>query len=253
MQIRGFWYKIGSHRYADKAGQNRKEVVYLKIERLNDSQIKCTLTSFDLSMRNLNLGELAYGSEKAKRLFQEMLQKAQAEFGFEVEGMPIMIEAMPLSDESVTLVITKVEDPEELDTRFARFAPMGDAFNIFNMDMEAAAAALLEGAEDPRQDGPRDQIRVFRFDSLDAITEGAQKMAGSFYGKSSVYKSRDGEKSYYLYLDGTDCDRTLFASTCNILSEYGKAVRHNYSSQAYYDEHYEVIIREDALDILAQI
>ena len=39
----------------------------MKIERINENQIRCTLTSFDLSVRNMNLGELAYGSEKAFR------------------------------------------------------------------------------------------------------------------------------------------------------------------------------------------
>ena len=31
-----------------------------------------------------------------------------------------MIEAIPVSTESIVLIITKVEDPEELDTRFSR-------------------------------------------------------------------------------------------------------------------------------------
>ena len=34
----------------------------MKIERINENQIRCTLTSSDLSARNLNLGELAYHS-----------------------------------------------------------------------------------------------------------------------------------------------------------------------------------------------
>ena len=55
----------------------------MKIERINENQIRCTLTSFDLSVRNLNLGELAYGSEKARKLFREMIQKASNEVGFE--------------------------------------------------------------------------------------------------------------------------------------------------------------------------
>ena len=47
----------------------------MKIERINENQIRCTLTSADLSVRNLNLGELAYGSEKARSLFREMIQR----------------------------------------------------------------------------------------------------------------------------------------------------------------------------------
>ena len=33
-----------------------------------------------------------------------------------------MIEAIPMSNDSIQLVITKVDDPEELDTRFSRFS-----------------------------------------------------------------------------------------------------------------------------------
>ena len=102
----------------------------MKIERINENQIRCTLTSSDLSARNLNLGELAYGTEKAKKLFHEMIQKASNEVGFEADDIPLMVEAIPLSSESIMLIITKIEDPEELDTRFSRFSPGNDSLHV---------------------------------------------------------------------------------------------------------------------------
>lgn len=115
----------------------------MKIERINENQIRCTLTSLDLSSRNLNLGELAYGSEKARGLFREMIQKASNEVGFDAEDIPLMVEAIPLSGESVMLVITKIEDPEELDTRFSKFSPLSEdgAENLWG----GLANELLEG------------------------------------------------------------------------------------------------------------
>ena len=91
----------------------------MKIERINENSIRCTLTGFDLSVRNLNLRDMAYGTEKARKLFQEMMTKASNEVGFEAENVPIMIEAIPLSADSIQLIISKVENPEELDTRFS--------------------------------------------------------------------------------------------------------------------------------------
>ena len=41
----------------------------MKIERINDNRIRCTLTSFDLSVRNINVLELAYGTEKRASCF----------------------------------------------------------------------------------------------------------------------------------------------------------------------------------------
>ena len=98
----------------------------MKIERINENQIRCTLSNFDLSVRNMNLGELAYGSEKARSLFREMVQRAANEVGFEAEDIPLMVEAIPMANESVMLIITKMEDPEELDTRFSKFSPEED-------------------------------------------------------------------------------------------------------------------------------
>lgn len=95
----------------------------MKIEKVNDNQIRCTLTKADLADRQLKLSELAYGTEKAKDLFRDMMQQANLKFGFEAEDIPLMIEAIPLSGDCIVLIITKVEDPEELDTRFSKFAP----------------------------------------------------------------------------------------------------------------------------------
>ena len=95
----------------------------MKLEKINDNQIRCTLTREDLEMHQVNLRELAYGSEKAKKLFRDMMQQAQIEFGFEADNIPLMIEAIPVNLDSIILIITKVEDPEELDTRFSKFSP----------------------------------------------------------------------------------------------------------------------------------
>ena len=95
----------------------------MKIEKVNDNQIRCTLTKEDLEDRHLKISEIAYGSEKAKSLFRDVMQQASFEYGFEAEDIPLMIEAIPMSSGCIVFIITKVEDPEELDTRFSKFAP----------------------------------------------------------------------------------------------------------------------------------
>lgn len=103
----------------------------MKIEKLSENQIRCTLNKSDLASRQLKISELAYGSEKAKELFRDMMQQASYEFGFEAEDIPLMIEAIPVSADCIVLIVTKVDDPEELDTRFSKFSP-ADADDEFN-------------------------------------------------------------------------------------------------------------------------
>ena len=106
----------------------------MKIERLNENQIRCTLNKSDLASRQLKINELAYGSDKAKELFRDMMQQASYELGFEAEDTPVMIEAIPVSSECIVLIVTKVDNPEELDTRFSRFSPSDSDDDNFDFD-----------------------------------------------------------------------------------------------------------------------
>ena len=252
----------------------------MKIERINENQIRCTLTSFDLSVRNLNLGELAYGSEKARNLFREMIQKASNEVGFEAEDIPLMVEAIPLSNESVMLVITKIEDPEELDTRFSKFSPLSEEdqegifsgltsemlegadglLNFLRKDMlglapqEAAEAGLPAGAAGAPEEeaAPAIQTRIYRFGKLDQVTDAARVTGHVYPGRNTLYKNPVSSQ-YYLVLSSTDTDPLVFSRVCNILAEYGEKVKQETASEAYYQEHYEVIVRNQALQKLALI
>ena len=126
----------------------------MQIEKINDNQIRCTLTKEDLARRQLKLNELTYGSAKARELFKDMMNQAYEEVGFESSNIPLMIEAIPVSNDCLVLIITKVEDPEEFDTRFSRFSngepPHEDGFTAAspeNVSYTPGFSNLL--AEDP--------------------------------------------------------------------------------------------------------
>ncbi len=243
----------------------------MKIERVNENQIRCTLSSFDLSVRNLNLRELAYGTEKARNLFREMIQKASNEVGFEAEDIPLMVEAIPLSNESVMLIITKIEDPEELDTRFSKFSPSPDEEN--DDLLSSLASELLEGAdgllnrltapaaeESPKQEksesapseDSRPSFRIYRFDSLDGATEAAHAVGGAYTGFNTLYKKPETSQ-YYLVIDGTGTDPKEFSRMMNVLAEYGTKQKFEYAAEAYFREHYETIVKDKALQALALV
>ena len=120
----------------------------MKIEKVNEHQIRCTLTREDLATRELKISELAYGTEKAKTLFRDMMRQAAFECGFEAEDIPLMIEAIPLNSECIVLIITKVEDPEELDTRFSKFAPSVHEDDDYDEDSDELMDVFSEGADE---------------------------------------------------------------------------------------------------------
>jgi adapter protein MecA 1/2 len=255
----------------------------MKIEKISDNQIRCTLNKSDLIDRELKISELAYGTEKAKALFRDMIQQAFYEFGFEVDDIPLMIEAIPVSTECLILVITKVEDPDELDTRFSKFSSFNvhentekndsdedsyadEIINCFDQmedDMnedilDSSKEETLDAPEAPQNDisdkpgvhVPTNLIKIYTFRSLKEVTQLAYIMVGTYNGVNTLYKN-PVNSTYYLVVSISDHTPEEFNKVCNIISEYGKVERSTYASSAYYDEHFEVIVRNHALQILS--
>ena len=243
----------------------------MKIEKINDNQIRCTLTSDDLANREIKLSELAYGTDKAKNLFQDMMQQAQSEFGFDSDNSPLMVEAIPVSPDSIVLIITKVEDPEELDTRFSKFAPDGDESGSANSPQMTGADDIIDVFQkltearkniQEKQDGESDHsekkdmdvdlIRAFSFHSLDEVIDAAHGINGYFAGENSLYRNTDQETfRLVLHQDGSTPED--FNRVCNMLSEYGTVTKFSAISEAYLREHDNQIINGEALQQLIHL
>lgn len=263
----------------------------MKIEKVNDHQIRCTLTKADLADRHMKLSELAYGSDKAKSLFRDMMQQASYEFGFEAEDIPLMIEAIPLSGDCIVLIITKVEDPDELDTRFSKFAPsleedsddndndsdespavpslsvtaddVIDLFKKLHSDLaETAERFASQSKTEKKQENTagekvevsvaEDMIRMYRFDTLDDAIRLAHVLKGYYNGENDLYKSTIPE-GYYLVLHKSEHTAEQFNKVCNILAEYSLVVRYTKGSNAFLSEHASIMLKADALQKLSQI
>lgn len=228
----------------------------MKIEKVNDNQIRCTLTKEDLASRKIKLSELAYGTEKAKSLFRDMMQQANYEFGFEAEDIPLMIEAIPLNADCIVLIITKVEDPEELDTRFSRFAPSVEDEVSEEHDQAKPEEPLdlfhqaITPAEDKAEEKPSAVFsRVFRFSSLEEVMHAASLIGDSFQGESTLYK-HGADGSFLLLLSQKSERKRSFDKTCNLLSEYGTFCRSKKYDPVFLAEHCEVLIADNAISSL---
>ena len=250
----------------------------MKIEKVNDNQIRCTLTREDLDSRHLKLSELAYGTEKAKSLFREMMEKASYEFGFDAEDIPLMIEAVPLTADSILLIVTKVEYPEELDTRFSHFSEdmdpddfdmdsyddamphpptaADDILSLFSKAKEAAAR-IGKSADASLPDAsqisvPVDITKLFVFSSLDDMIRLSHVLGDFYHGRNSLYKS-PSDDVFYLIISKSDHTPEDFNKVSNILTEYGSQADFSVGQDAYFKEHYTLIIPDDALGMLAKL
>lgn len=287
----------------------------MKLEKLSDTQIRCTLSKEDLSQRQLHLSELAYGSEKAKELFRDMMQQASIELGFEADNIPLMIEAIPISNDCLVLVVTKVEDPDELDTRFSRFSkinvddsfdedfsdiddtdfeemdflddeddidmddeplPFSPSSDFDNADSDASTSSKERSAIDDALDliAPftqaiaqakkeamrkkkenRSSVQDCQYYSFQNFSQAAQLgafLAPFFEGESSLYKD-SFSNNYYMILHKTQSENDTFHRACNIAADFGVRISASYATPAYFREHFETILEENAVEMLGEL
>ena len=219
----------------------------MKIEKVNENQIRCTLSKKDLADRQIKLSELAYGSEKAKGLFRDMIEQANYECGFEADDIPLMIEAIPLSGENIILQITKVEYPEELDTRFSKFSEVDDE----------EAEAISEGSILPEfQTEKADEItnltKMFEFKNLEQLERLSHVLAGFYEGENDLYKDEIKNKMYLLVQKSNHTPEE-FNKVCNVISEYAVHKKHTSAKEAFLKEHGKLLVKGNALQVLESI
>ena len=219
----------------------------MKIEKVNENQIRCTLSKKELAERQIKLSELAYGSEKAKGLFRDMIEQANYEFGFEADDIPLMIEAIPLSGENIILQITKVEYPEELDTRFSKFSEGEE-----EEDTLGAESSLMPEFQDEKADELTHITKVFEFKTLDPIERVARVLAGYYVGENDLYKDEEKNR-YYLFVRKSNHTPEEFNKVCNVISEYAIHRKYSPAKEAFLKEHGKCLVKGEALQVLAQI
>ena len=232
----------------------------MKIEKISDNQIKCTLTRSDLASRQLKISELAYGTEKANNLFRDMMDQANLEFGFDANDLPIMIEAIPVSMDCIILMITKVEDPEEVDTRFSSLANLRELFGREGSeDIVAPAEAPHEGflqlgdlAREALKAVQTPSEYLISFRDLHSVLRYARAIEPVYEGSSSLYRSPEN-KLYYLVMKPDVADAGSISYAAAASAEFGTNEPVSAARIAHLEEHYEKILSGHAVQDLAGI
>lgn len=225
----------------------------MKIERINDSQMKFMLTKTDLDKRSLDISDLAYGSIKTQELFQDIIDTACKEFSFNMEDTPLMIDAVPTSKTSIMIILTKVSNPvtyQEAEGGFKKvnensgFMPLAPK----NISSNAEEKDLNKNKRILKNSSSRNMI--FAFASLDEITNVSKRIKNMTL-ESSLYKYND---EYLLNITfGKEIGESIQYIE-NIISEYGdKLLGAEELKIAYLKEKGNMLIKKNAVSVMANL
>lgn len=224
----------------------------MKIEKISDTQIKVTLNHSDLIDRNLKLSELAYGSQKAQALFKDMMARANEEFGFETDNVPLMIEAVPLSTDSIMIVVTKVDDPSQIEQKLEAIGerPTHRTFKEPEEDRLTDLALMGKDISEAQITTANKEIALtYLFNDFDQMCMAAHRVQPMFAGDNSLYKYNE---KYFLVFGKNKKADSEFEGMVGVLDEFGSRCPSSALNEMFLKEHGKLMIDLHAIDILSK-
>ena len=225
----------------------------MKIEKISETQIQVTLNHSDLIDRDLKLSELAYGSKKAQALFKDMMARAYEDFGFETDNVPLMIEAVPLSTDSIMILVTKVEDPAQIEEKLEAIGerPTHRTFKEPEEDRLTDLALMGRNTSEESEVTEKRPVKTltYLFDAFDNVCMVAHRVQPMFIGDNSLYKYND---KYFLVLGKNKKANVKGEALNSILGEFGTKCPSTDLSESFLTEHGTLMIRLHAVEVLTK-
>lgn len=208
----------------------------MKIERLNDNQIKVIMTAQDLQERDVTLSEVSYGSEKGQALFDDVMSRVKECYDFYYdENHPIIIEAIPMSSTELTFIISKI----------TQFTDFNSSLNFVpNMKHERNDTGKVQANRVNVQTNDEHYVSIFTFSTLDDVIAASLRIGSSYDGENLLYKL---DKKYFLIAHPSPA----FNGLDTVLADYGKRYTSTSIAKVYILEHGEKICNQ-AIQSFAQ-
>ena len=192
----------------------------MRVERIGKDKIKIFLTFDDLSDRGIKKEDLWNDVPKVHDLFNEIMEQAYDELGFELTG-PVAVEIFALPAQGMVVIVSKGKNKlwneEDVDE-----------------DLYALEVTLEES----------DSI-IFAFNDFEDLINASKRVNSYLFYGGTLYFYKE---HYILVFDQEDAvDDQAVGNLIALLSEYGEV---SPISKAILEEYSKVIIKEDAIKVL---
>lgn len=171
--------------------------------------------------------DLMPSSPRAQELFQEMLDKAYEECGFEVDSeTQLMVEAYPMTRDSLVITLTKVKQNDK---------------DNYDLDYDEDNEDLYDEIDEEEYAELAGEELIYLFKEFEDVVQ-FSKILGDYQEKCSMYKL--GEVYYLVFLNPDG----LTDHALGMLGEYSTLV---HLSEAFLLEHGKRMIENEAVRVLA--
>ena len=234
----------------------------MKIERVDESTIKCYISTEEMEEYQIEYTDFLSRTDKAQELMRRIINQAHEEVGYQPPKFAFEMQIMMVPDQGMVLTFTEKEPVDfENEAKLEAFlAGLRDFVNKLTaqkekLAKEVTAGGLLPGL--PRNDkrhsdgskAPSDKIpeikeAVFVFSSLSEVIDYVEILPEKIRITSSLYKMND---NYFLHITRGAASYERYSRACVQALEFADLYRADVGCDEILKEHGECLIAEKAI------
>lgn len=228
----------------------------MKFEKIGNGALRCTLTQEDLARNGVGLDDFFTNTPNARNFLEKLIHIAEEEVGFRTTGNMMSIQAAIMSEDEIVLTFTEsqvngAEIIEHLRNMLSNRQGLIQQENEEELDV---LKELSQGETKPN-DSSRDAegyVYLVNFVSFARVRDFCKVLPKPEKTRSRLYYL-DKKEQYFLWADLNQSSRQYIYEFVASSMEYADSIEKDSSRSSYLEEHAKIIVRNHALETLAQL
>lgn len=193
----------------------------MQIERLEENKIQVILTTADLTSMNIDINSLNAESVELNSFLFHIMERIKEETGFNPYGGQVLMEAMPMGDDGISILVSKVHnDSDKISLeQFKRIKALRPKRTVEKDAIETA-----------------EYVEVFYLESFDDVCDALMRLSHEALMLCALYKLNSTYSILIVKNSVTFVD-------IDILSEFSHRRSYYPLQEVYIREHGELIAK----------
>lgn len=228
----------------------------MKFEKMENGTLRCTLNKEDLDANGVGLEDFFTNSKNAREFLEKVIHIAEDEVGFQANGNMMSIQASIMSENEIILTFSEnqVSGSEIFEHIKNMFGASESKENIPSLpDVREDIFKEISDKNKEKISGDMEGYAyMLTFVSFNGVRNFCRVLPKNHDAESRLYYL-DKKKQYFLWADLNNSTRKYVYEFVAASMEYAKSIEKESAYKNYLEEHGKVIIKEQALEALAQL
>lgn len=224
---------------------------------MDNGTLRCTLTQEDLEQNGIELEDFFSNSKNARDFLEKLIRIAESEVGYHASGNMMSIQAAIMSENEIVLTFSESqvsgsEIIEHLRNMFGASGALEQRHGEAKGQEDLLGEIDRKKQEESEERSGEGYVYLVTFVSFSSVRRFCRVLPGNQKTASRLYYM-DQDQRYFLWADLNYSDKKFVYEFVAASMEYADSIEKDSVRSSYLEEHGKVILRERALETLAQL